>query len=107
MIALPLLVLVANGIGVFGGYLLSVNKLHFNGQNYLSISRQFLEADDIIMSSVKAGVFGFFMALMGCYAGFTTQGGAAGVGKSTTNAVVSSFVLILLSNLLITVIAFG
>ena len=107
VIALPLLVIVANSIGVFGGYLLAVHKLHFNAQNYLSISRQYFQTDDIIMSSVKAGVFGFFMALMGCYAGFNTEGGAAGVGKSTTNAVVSAFVLILLSNLLITVIAFG
>lgn len=107
MISLPILVLVANGIGIFGGYLLSVNKLHFNAQNYLAVSRQYLEADDIVMSSVKAGVFGFFMALMGCYAGFNTTGGAAGVGKSATNAVVSSFVLILLSNLFLTVIAFG
>lgn len=107
MIALPVLVLVANGIGVFGGYLLAVNKLHFNAQNYLSITRQYLEGDDIVMSSVKACVFGFFMALTGCYSGFNAAGGAAGVGRSTTNAVVSSFVLILLSNLLITVIAFG
>jgi phospholipid/cholesterol/gamma-HCH transport system permease protein len=107
VIALPVLVLVADAIGIFGSYLLSTGKLHFNAQNYLSISRQFLETDDIIMSSVKAGVFGFFMALMGCYAGFNTEGGAAGVGKSTTDAVVSSFILILLSNLLITVIAFG
>jgi phospholipid/cholesterol/gamma-HCH transport system permease protein len=107
VIALPILVLVADSIGILGGYLLATGKLHFNAQNYLSISHRFLEADDIVMSSVKAGVFGFFMALMGCYAGFNTQGGAAGVGTSTTNAVVSSFVLILLSNLLITVIAFG
>ena len=59
------------------------------------------------MSLVKAGVFGFFMALMGCYHGFNSGGGAAGVGRATTNAVVSSFVLILLSNLLITIWAFG
>jgi phospholipid/cholesterol/gamma-HCH transport system permease protein len=107
VIALPVLVLVADAIGIFGSYLLSTGKLNFNAQNYLSITRQFLETDDILMSSVKAGVFGFIMALMGCYAGFNTKGGAAGVGASTTNAVVSSFVLILLANLLITVIAFG
>jgi phospholipid/cholesterol/gamma-HCH transport system permease protein len=52
-------------------------------------------------------VFGFFIALMGCYHGFRTEGGAAGVGRATTNAVVSSFILILLSNLMITVMAFG
>ena len=59
------------------------------------------------MALVKAAVFGFFIALMGCYHGFRTEGGAAGVGKATTNAVVSTFILILLSNFLITVMAFG
>ncbi len=106
VIALPLLVLVANVIGVFGGYLLAVYKLGFNAVGYLETSRRFLEADDIMMSMVKAAVFGFFIALMGCYHGFRSAGGAAGVGKATTNAVVSAFVLILLSNLLITIVAF-
>ncbi len=58
VISLPILVLVADAIGILGAYLLSIGKLHFNAQNYLSVSRQFLEADDIVMSSVKAGVFG-------------------------------------------------
>jgi phospholipid/cholesterol/gamma-HCH transport system permease protein len=107
IIAMPLLVLIANAIGVLGGYLLGVYKLGFNGTTYLENSRRYLEGDDLVMSMVKAGVFGFFIALMGCYHGFRTDGGAAGVGKATTNAVVSAFVLILLSNLLITVMAFG
>lgn len=107
VIALPLLVLIANVIGVFGGYLLAVYKLGFNAASYLATSRQFLEVDDLVMSMVKAAVFGFFIALMGCYHGFRSDGGAAGVGKATTNAVVSAFVLILLSNLLITIAAFG
>lgn len=107
VIALPALVLIANAIGIFGGYLISVYKLGFNAVGYLTVSRRYLESGDLAMALVKAGVFGFFIALMGCYHGFRTQGGAAGVGKSTTNAVVSTFVLILLSNFLITVIAFG
>ena len=107
VIALPLLVLVANAIGIFGGYLLAVYKLGFEASRYLQVSREFLEKDDLIMSLVKAAVFGFFVALMGCYHGFRSEGGAAGVGKATTNAVVSALVLILLANLLITIIAFG
>ena len=67
----------------------------------------FLKADDVVSSMVKAAVFGFIIALMGCYHGFHSNGGAAGVGKATTNAVVSAFILILLSNLIITVIVFG
>ena len=91
----------------FGGYLIAVYKLDFNAVGYLKTTRQYLEADDFMMALVKAAVFGFFIALMGCYHGLKTQGGAAGVGIATTRAVVSTFILILLSNLLITVIAFG
>jgi phospholipid/cholesterol/gamma-HCH transport system permease protein len=107
IIALPALVLIANIIGIFGGYLIAVNKLGFNGVNYLAVSRRYLEGGDVVMALVKAGVFGFFIALMGCYHGFRTEGGAAGVGRATTDAVVSTFVLILLANFLITVMAFG
>lgn len=107
VIALPLLVLVANAIGVLGGFLLSVYKLDFNATRYLETTLRLLEAGDILMSLVKAAVFGFFIALMGCYHGFRSAGGAAGVGRATTAAVVSAFILILLSNLLITVAVFG
>ncbi len=107
VIALPVLVLIANAIGLLGGYLLSIEKLGFNPARYLMTSRQFLEWDDLLTSEVKAGVFGFFIALMGCYNGFRTDGGAAGVGRATTNAVVSAFILILLSNFILTVAAFG
>lgn len=106
-LALPVLVLVANAVGIFGGWLLATAKLGFNSANYLTVTRQYLEYDDLVMSLVKAAVFGFFIGLVGCYNGFKSSGGAAGVGRATTNAVVSAFVLILLSNLILTVIAFG
>lgn len=107
LIALPLMVMIANAIGIMGGYLIAVYKLDFNGVGYLKVTREYLQADDFAMALVKAGVFGFFIALMGCYHGFRASGGAAGVGEATRNAVVSAFILILLSNLLITVAAFG
>jgi len=107
LISLPLMVLVANAIGIFGGWLLAVEKLGFNSVSYLSITRQYLAWEDFRMAMVKAGVFGFFIALMGCYHGFNTVGGAAGVGNATRNAVVSAFVLILSSNFLITAMVFG
>jgi len=107
VISLPVLVIIANAIGIFGGYLIAVYKLGFNAVNYLAVSRRYLESGDIVMALVKAAVFGFFIALMGCYHGFRTEGGAAGVGQATTDAVVSTFILILLSNLIITVLAFG
>ncbi|MHB9881250.1 MlaE family ABC transporter permease [Pacificimonas sp. ICDLI1SI03] len=106
-IVMPLLVLVANAIGVLGGYILAVYRLGFNGANYLETTRAYLEWDDIVSSMVKAGVFGFLLALMGCYHGYHTEGGAAGVGRATTNGVVSAFLMILLANLIITVLVFG
>jgi len=60
-----------------------------------------------VSSLVKAAVFGFVIALAGCYHGFHSKGGAAGVGRSTTDAVVTAFVLILSLNLIITVLVFG
>ena len=107
VIVLPILVLVANIIGVMGGYLLATERLGFNSANYLSITSRYLESDDVMSSLVKAAVFGFIIALMGCYHGFHSNGGAAGVGRATTNAVVSAFILILLANLIITVLVFG
>jgi phospholipid/cholesterol/gamma-HCH transport system permease protein len=107
VIVLPLLTVVANIIGILGGFLIATERLGFNAATYLKVTRQYLETDDIVSSLVKAAVFGFIIALMGCYHGFNSSGGAAGVGRATTNAVVSAFILILLANLIITVIVFG
>ena len=102
MVMLPCCVLVADIIGVFGGYLIAVHKLDFNPAVYLKNTWQFLEVIDVVSGLVKAAVFGFLIALMGCYHGYHSKGGAQGVGAATTNAVVSASILILASNYLIT-----
>jgi phospholipid/cholesterol/gamma-HCH transport system permease protein len=107
VLMMPCLVLVSNALGVMGGWLLATRRLGFNSAQYLETTARFLEWDDVQSSLVKAAVFGFLLALMGCFHGFHCRGGAAGVGRATTNAVVSSFILILLANLVITVIVFG
>ena len=104
---LPLLVLVADIIGVFGGFVVSVYKLGFNPAAYISNSYDFMKALDVISGLVKAGAFGFIIALMGCYSGYHSKGGAQGVGAATTNAVVSSSILILTFNYIITELFFG
>lgn len=101
-LTLPILVLVADIIGVMGGYLVAVNSLGFNGATYLRNTFDFLEAQDVILGLVKAAVFGFIIATMGAYQGYFSSGGALGVGRATTNAVVGSIVLILAVNYLIT-----
>ncbi len=107
LVMLPFLVLVADIIGVFGGYLVGVYKLGFNPNVYIANTVDFLEPLDVISGLVKAAVFGFIIALMGCYNGFHSRGGAQGVGSATTNAVVSSSILILTSNYIITELFFS
>jgi phospholipid/cholesterol/gamma-HCH transport system permease protein len=102
LVTLPICVLIADIVGVFGGYLISIHKLGFNPGTYLNNTWQFLEPIDVISGLVKAAVFGFIIALMGCYHGYHSRGGAQGVGAATTNAVVSASVLILGCNYLIT-----
>jgi phospholipid/cholesterol/gamma-HCH transport system permease protein len=107
LVTLPMLVLVADIIGVFGGYIVGTYKLGFNPANYLTQTETYLETNDVVSGLVKAAVFGFIVALMGCYHGYHSRGGAEGVGQATTYAVVSASILILLSNYLLTTAFFG
>ncbi len=104
---LPILVLVGDIIGVFGGFLVSVYDLKFNAANYISQTWEYLEYSDVSSGLWKAATFGFIVTLMGCYHGFNSKGGAQGVGKATTNAVVSASILILVVNYLLTGLFFA
>ncbi|MEJ0062636.1 MAG: ABC transporter permease [Alphaproteobacteria bacterium] len=104
---LPLLVLVGDIIGVFGGFLVSVYRLDFNAATYLRQSWDFVEFMDVFSGLVKAAVFGFIITLMGCYHGFNSRGGAQGVGAATTNAVVSASIMILIANYILTGVFFS
>jgi phospholipid/cholesterol/gamma-HCH transport system permease protein len=106
-IALPILVLIADIIGVFGGFLVCVYSLKFNPANYISQSWHYLEHRDVTSGLWKAAVFGFIITLMGSYNGFYSKGGAQGVGAATTNAVVSASILILVTNYLLTGVFFA
>ena len=106
-IMLPVLVLIGDVIGVFGGYLVGVYSLDFEPQGYLRRTWEYLEAEDVNSGLIKAGVFGFIVALMGCYHGFNSARGAQGVGAATTNAVVSASILILIFNYFLTQIMFA
>lgn len=107
VLVMPLLVLLGDIIGIFGGYLVGVYKLGFNPANYINATMQGLQSLDIISGMVKAAVFGFLIAIMGCYHGYKSKGGAQGVGEATTNSVVSSSILILIFNYLITEMFFS
>src|SRR5437660_8623635 len=102
LVTMPARVLVADIVGVFGGFLVGTYKLNFNPQAYLTQTEQYLETMDVVSGLVKAAVFGFLVALMGCYHGYHSRGGAEGVGQATTHAVVSASILILLFNYFLT-----
>ena len=104
---LPLLVLVGDVIGIFGGYVIGVFKLDFNPALYIQKTYNFLEYIDVVSGLVKAAVFGFVVTVLGCYMGYHSSGGAQGVGAATTNAVVASAILILILNYLISQLFFG
>lgn len=104
---LPVLVLIGDIIGVFGGYVVSVYSLGFGAGSYLSQTWDVVQNIDVISGLVKAGVFGFIVSVLGCYHGYNSARGAQGVGAATTNAVVSSSILILIFNYIITQVFFS
>lgn len=104
---LPVLVLIGDIIGVFGGYIVAIHSLGFSPGSYLTMSWNTLETMDVVSGLVKAGVFGFIVSVMGCYHGYNSARGAQGVGAATTNAVVSSSILILIFNYIITQVFFS
>ena len=106
LIMMPVLVIFADLIGILGGYFVSVKVLHSNPYIYMERTWDYLELNDIYSGLFKAGVFGIIIATISCYQGFFTEGGAEGVGRATTKAVVFSCLLILIFNYIITALLF-
>jgi phospholipid/cholesterol/gamma-HCH transport system permease protein len=106
VVTMPLLVAIADAIGVLGGYTIGTQELGFNGSVYLYSTLNFMKTDDVMSGLTKAAVFGFIIALMGCYNGFHSKGGAQGVGAATTNAVVAASISILAANYVLTELFF-
>lgn len=99
---LPLLTVVSDLVGILGGYLIGVKALGINSGIFMNKIYELLTLDDIYEGLYKAAVFGVILTLVGCYKGFYTYGGAEGVGRATTEAVVLSSVLILASDYVMT-----
>ncbi|MAU60525.1 ABC transporter permease [Parvibaculum sp.] len=107
VITLPALVFVADIIGIMGGFVVSTGSLDFNAGVYIKNTADFLKFDDVMSGLTKAAVFGFIIAIMGCFHGFNSKGGAQGVGRATTNAVVTASILILAANYVMTSLLFA
>ncbi len=107
ILMMPFLVAVGDVIGVLGGYIVGVYKLGFNAHSYMAQTWDVLEVEDVVSGLTKAAVYGFIVTLMGCYHGYRSTGGAQGVGRATTQAVVSSAILILIANYFVTELFFS
>jgi phospholipid/cholesterol/gamma-HCH transport system permease protein len=107
LLALPLLVVVADILGVGGGFLVATVKLGFAPHAYLQATANILQVNDVVAGLTKACVFGFIISLMGCYHGYNSRGGAEGVGSATTNAVVTASILILAFDYVLTELFFA
>ena len=107
VVTLPILVAIGDTIGIMGGYIVGTRSLGFNSYAYMKNTADFLHTGDVTSGLIKAAVFGFIIAVMGCYHGFNSKGGAQGVGRATTNAVVSAAILILAANFALTNLLFS
>jgi len=99
---LPFLTLFAMIFGIIGGYIVCVNILELSSEDYINGIKNFVEMADITGGLIKASAFGLILTWVGTYKGFYTEGGSRGVGMATTQSVVSSSILILITNYFLT-----
>jgi len=102
LLMLPCLTMIADFAGVFGGFIVGVFNLRLNPALYIDVTFKFLQTKDVASGLIKSVIFGIIIAIIGCYKGLTTKGGAEGVGKSTTQSVVISFILIIIFDCILT-----
>ncbi len=96
VVMLPVLTIFADIIGIYGGYVICVNKLGINGQMYWNMVFDALQLKDLVTGLLKTVFFAMVIAIVGCHQGLTVKGGADGVGNATTTSVVRSFILIIM-----------
>jgi phospholipid/cholesterol/gamma-HCH transport system permease protein len=106
IVMLPFLVVLGDALGIGGGYLVAVKLANANPVVYETNTYQYLVMNDIWSGLIKAAAFGLILTLTGCVRGYYTSGGAEGVGRATTSAVVSASLIILLSDFFLTKLLF-
>lgn len=103
---LPCLTILGDISGIMGGFIVGTGSLHINPDLYMQTTFKYLELKDIYTGLIKAIVFGILIAIICCYEGLNTKGGAEGVGRATTRSVVASFIAVILADCVITGIFF-
>jgi phospholipid/cholesterol/gamma-HCH transport system permease protein len=106
VVMLPLLIVVSDAVGIAGGYLVSVNYFGANPVSYMENTFRYMDYDDVTSGLIKAAVFGLIVSVIGCQKGYYTRGGAEGVGRATTAAVVLASIAILIVDFFLTKILY-
>jgi phospholipid/cholesterol/gamma-HCH transport system permease protein len=106
IVMLPLLTILGDALGVGGGYLVGVKMMGTNPVVYEQNTYQFLHMNDVWSGLIKSAFFGLILTLTGCVRGYSTSGGAEGVGRATTAAVVSASLIVLLTDFFLTKLLF-
>jgi phospholipid/cholesterol/gamma-HCH transport system permease protein len=107
LIMLPLLTIFADVVSIVGGMWIAFTYAHISYDSFISSARQAIDFSDVVKGLVKSLVFAVIIAMVGAYQGLSTRGGAAGVGVSTTSAVVLSIILIFMTNFMLSFLLFG
>ncbi len=107
LVMLPLLTIFADVVSIAGGAWIAQTYAHISYDAFLTSVRQSISFTDVLKGVVKAFVFAIIIAMVGAYQGLSTRGGAAGVGQSTTGAVVLAIILIFISNFVMSFLLFG
>ncbi|HID79042.1 MAG TPA: ABC transporter permease [Aquifex aeolicus] len=106
ILSLPLLTIVADVIGIFGGWFVAVKLFGVNDYLFWQKIRDIAELSDFTGGLLKSAVFGFLIAVVSCYFGFSTKGGTEGVGKATTASVVTASMLVLITDYFLSALLF-
>ena len=104
LLMLPCLVLLGDLTGMFGGYVIGITNLGLRPGLYIDTTIDFLTVKDILTGLLKSAVFSMIISMIACHRGLSTEGGAEGVGRSTTQSVVTSFIFIIIADAILTAI---
>lgn len=102
IIMLPTLTIIGDAVSILGGYLIAVYVSHQSGTVYWSSIRAVFDYENVVAGSVKPFIFGYLIATISCYMGLSTKGGAIGLRRTTTRAVVASFIMIIVADFILT-----
>jgi phospholipid/cholesterol/gamma-HCH transport system permease protein len=102
MLAMPMLTIIADALGIFGGMVISQHEFNVEYHQYYNTITQYVQLADMIDGLGKTVVFGFLIGVIGCYNGLETRGGTEGLGRSTTGTVVTSSLTVFISDFFLT-----